>query len=155
MSKLYPSFETFLHWFFLDMYPNSVSLLKCKVVNISCLVFSVFTCSSYSPWTSQVVQWFLKKKAVNIGDTRVGFNPCVRKILWSRKCQPVPVFMPGKPLDEEPGGLYSTGSQRFGHNWVSMCAHTHTLPSKCEPRRTETADHTYPHFIFLHDWQSY
>ena len=91
----------------------SVSLLKCKVVNIFCLVFSVFTCSSYSPWTSQVKK---KKKAVNIGDTRVGFNPCVRKILWSRKCQPVPAFMPGKPLDEEPGGLYSTGSQRFGHN---------------------------------------
>ena len=25
-----------------------------------------------------------------------GFNPCVRKILWRRKWQPAPVFLPGK-----------------------------------------------------------
>ena len=27
---------------------------------------------------------------------RCGFNPCVGKILWSRKWQPAPVFLPGK-----------------------------------------------------------
>ena len=27
---------------------------------------------------------------------RCGFNPWVRKILWRRKWQPMPVFMPGK-----------------------------------------------------------
>ena len=31
--------------------------------------------------------------------------------------QPTPVFLPGKiPWTEEPGGLQSMGSQRFGHN---------------------------------------
>ena len=28
------------------------------------------------------------------------FNPCVRKILWSRKWQPTPVFLPGKFLGQ-------------------------------------------------------
>ena len=27
---------------------------------------------------------------------RQGFNPWVRKIPWSRKWQPIPVFLPGK-----------------------------------------------------------
>ena len=27
---------------------------------------------------------------------RHGFNPWVRKISWSRKCQPTPLFLPGK-----------------------------------------------------------
>ena len=38
---------------------------------------------------------------------------------WNRKCQPAPVFLPGKtvaPLRaEEPGRLQSTESQRVGH----------------------------------------
>ena len=29
-------------------------------------------------------------------DRRPGFNPCVRKIPWSRKWHPTPVFLPGK-----------------------------------------------------------
>ena len=38
-----------------------------------------------------------KNLVANAGDTRdVGFNPCVRKILWSKKWQPTPVFLPGK-----------------------------------------------------------
>ena len=37
------------------------------------------------------------------------------------------------PWTEEPGGLQSTGSQRFGHNWVTE--HTHTAgPRICESR---------------------
>ena len=27
---------------------------------------------------------------------RGGFNPCIRKIPWRRKLQPIPVFVPGK-----------------------------------------------------------
>ena len=30
--------------------------------------------------------------------------------------QPIPVFLAGNPMDEEPGGLQSTGSQRVGHD---------------------------------------
>ena len=40
----------------------------------------------------------------------------IGKILWSRKWQPTPVFLPGEsPWTEEPGGLQSMGSQRVGH----------------------------------------
>ena len=35
-----------------------------------------------------------KASACNAG--RPGFDPCVRKILWRRKCQPTPVPLPGK-----------------------------------------------------------
>ena len=39
------------------------------------------------------------------------------------------------PWTEEPGGLQSMGSQRVGHNWATVQAHTHThLPSTRFPR---------------------
>ena len=39
------------------------------------------------------------------------FHSCVRKILWSRKWQLTPVFLPGKfEWMEEPGGLHLMGS---------------------------------------------
>ena len=45
------------------------------------------------------------------------FNPCIRKIPWRRAWQPTPVFMPGESLwTEEPGGLWSIGSPRAGHD---------------------------------------
>ena len=41
-------------------------------------------------------------------------------ILWRRKWQPAPVFLPGKSHgQEEPGRLQSMGSQRVGHDWVT------------------------------------
>ena len=42
---------------------------------------------------------------------RRGFYPWVRKILWSRKWQPTPVFLPGKFHGQNPGWLQSMGSQ--------------------------------------------
>ena len=51
------------------------------------------------------------------------YDPWVRKILWSRAWQPIPVFLLGEshgqrsiPLTEEPGGLQFTGLQKVGHN---------------------------------------
>ena len=43
-----------------------------------------------------------------------GFGPWVRKILWRRKWQPTPVFLPREigQQTEEPGGLQSMGSQQ-------------------------------------------
>ena len=39
----------------------------------------------------------VKNPPVSAGDVkRHGFNPWVRKILWKRKWQPTPVFLPGK-----------------------------------------------------------
>ena len=51
---------------------------------------------------------------------RCGCDPWVRKIPWSRKWQPIPVFLAWKiPWTEEPGRLQSMGSQRVRHNWVT------------------------------------
>ena len=44
------------------------------------------------------------------------------------KCQPTPVFLPGKiPWTEEPCGLQSKGSQRAVHDWASKHTHTYTI----------------------------
>ena len=48
---------------------------------------------------------------------RCKFDPWVGKILWRRKWQPAPVFLPGEiPWTEEHGGLQSMGSQSFRHD---------------------------------------
>ena len=48
---------------------------------------------------------------------RPGFDPLVGKIPWRRAWQPTPVFLSEEfPWKEEPGGLQSMGSQRFGHD---------------------------------------
>ena len=39
------------------------------------------------------------------------FDPWVRKIPWRRAWQSTPVFLPGIPWTEEPGGLQSMESQ--------------------------------------------
>jgi len=45
--------------------------------------------------TSQVTQW--KEPTCQC---RRQFNPWVRKIPWRRKLQPIPVFLPEKPLGQ-------------------------------------------------------
>ena len=40
---------------------------------------------------------------------RWGFGPWLRKIPWRRAWQVTPVFLPGKPHGQKPGGLWSTG----------------------------------------------
>ena len=58
-------------------------------------------------------------------DGRCGFDTGVGKIPWRRARQPIPVFLPGKSHGQEPGGLWSMGLQRVGHNWSnSACIHT-------------------------------
>ena len=54
---------------------------------------------------------------------RLGFNPWVRKVLWSRKWQPTPVFLPGKLHGQRSlVGYGPWGRKRVGHD----LAHTHT-----------------------------
>ena len=49
--------------------------------------------------------------------SRRGLSPCIGKILWRRKWQPTPVYLPWRsPWIEEPGGLQSVGSHRVKHN---------------------------------------
>ena len=54
---------------------------------------------------------------------RHSFNPWVRKIPWSRKWQPIPLFLAWKvSWTEEPGKLQSMGLQTIRHDW--SCTHT-------------------------------
>ena len=54
---------------------------------------------------------------------RHGFDPWVGKILWSRKWQPTPVFLPGKFH----GQRSLEGYKPWGHKELDMTEHTHTL----------------------------
>ena len=51
---------------------------------------------------------------------RCRFNPWIGKNPWSRKWQPIPVFLPGKPHGQRSLAGYSTGSQRAGHNSIYL-----------------------------------
>ena len=42
-----------------------------------------------------------------------------QKILWRRKWQPTPVFLPEKSHGEKPDRQQSKGSQRVGHDWTT------------------------------------
>ena len=51
------------------------------------------------------------------GKRRPGFNPWVRKILWSRKWQPTSVFLPGKSHGQRSLAGYSPWDcKRVRHN---------------------------------------
>ena len=50
---------------------------------------------------------------------RCRFNPWVRKIPWSRKWQPTPIFVPGKSHEQRSLAGYSPwGHKRVGHDLV-------------------------------------
>ena len=55
--------------------------------------------------------------------------PWVGKIPWRRKCQPTPTLAWRLPWTEEPGGLWSTGSQRVGHEKATQHTPFHTVPT--------------------------
>ena len=54
---------------------------------------------------------------------RCGFDPCIRKIPWRRKWQPLPIFLPGKIR----GQRSLTGYSPKGHKESDRaeCARTH------------------------------
>ena len=49
----------------------------------------------------------------------------VSRTAWRRKRQPTLIFLLENPMDREPGGLQSMGSQRVGHDGATN-THTHT-----------------------------
>ena len=53
---------------------------------------------------------------------RPGFNPWVRKIPWTRKWQPIPVFLP----EESHGQRNLAGYSPWGHNESDSTEHSHT-----------------------------
>ena len=67
----------------------------------------------------QVSQW--KRICLPMQEMQDTRSSWVGKILWSRKWQPTPVFLPEEsPWTEKPGGLQSMGSQTVGHNWAQQ-----------------------------------
>ena len=42
----------------------------------------------------------VKNPPATAGDMRLRFDPWVGKVPWRRKCQPSPVFLPGKSLGQ-------------------------------------------------------
>jgi len=55
---------------------------------------------------------------------RLGFSPWVGKILWSRKWQPTPVFLPGKFN----GQRSLAGFSAWGCKELDMTEHMETVP---------------------------
>ena len=70
-------------------------------------------------WSSTVVQQ--KNLPVSAGD--VGLIPGLGKIPWSRKCQPTPVFLPGKSH----GQRSLVGYSPWGHKESDTTQHMYAV----------------------------
>ena len=65
------------------------------------------------------LSWWLSSKewsAMQETCGRCGFGPWVKKILWGRNWQPIPVFWPGNSMDRE---AWQATVYRVRHNWVT------------------------------------
>ena len=75
------------------------------------------------PWTG--LPWWLSGKESTCQYKickRCRFDPWVGKILWSRKWQPTPVFLPGKFNGQRSLADWSP----WGHKDLDIAEHTHT-----------------------------
>ena len=64
----------------------------------------------------------------NAGHTRVhGFDPWVSKITWSRKWQPTPVSLPGKPHEQRSLVGYSPWGRKESDTTEQLSIRTHRL----------------------------
>ena len=67
----------------------------------------------------------VKNPPDNAGDTRLGFNSWVGKILWKRKWQPTPVFLPEKFHGQRILVGYSPRDRKESN--TAEHAHTHNI----------------------------
>ena len=74
----------------------------------------------------------VKNLPANVGDERHRFSPWVRKVPWSGKWQPAPVFLPGKFYAQKSLAGYSPWDHRVRHDWVTKHTHTNLTTSPCE-----------------------
>ena len=68
--------------------------------------------------------WWLSGKEFACQCQRCGFNPRVRKILWRRKWQPTPVFLPGKSHEQRSLAAPVHGVARVRHDLVTKATTT-------------------------------
>ena len=71
-------------------------------------------------------RWFCDKEYI-CKFRRHGFNPWVRKIPWRRKCQPTPVFLPGKSHGQKRLAGYSSWSRKELDTTEQLSTHAHTF----------------------------
>ena len=70
-------------------------------------------------------------KSICLQCGRPGFNPWVEKILWRRKWQPTPVFLPGKSHGQRslvgysPWGRKESDTAEWLHTWHIVTDKTH------------------------------
>ena len=72
---------------------------------------------------------------------RLGFHPWIRKVSWSRKWQPTPVFLPGKSHGQRSLAGYSP----WGPKKVK-----HDLATQKQQQQQQQASHIYSILQFLH-----
>ena len=78
---------------------------------------------------------------------RCRFNPWVRKIPWSRKWQPTPVFLPGICLDR---GAWWAIVHRVTESWTQLSDWAYTLSMFIVPSFTQMVTyHTYALWLFF------
>ena len=69
----------------------------------------------------------VKNPPANAGRLRrLGFHPCIGKVLWSRTWQPTPVFLPGKFHGQRIRVGYTPRGHRVRHSWATLWVHAHT-----------------------------
>ena len=87
-----------------------------------------------------VVSW----KRICLQCRRHEFNPWVQKILWRRKRQPTPVFLPGESHGQRSLVGYSPWGHRVGHDWATDPPH-HSQPHSHRSRRLPIVLHPGSH----------
>jgi len=88
--------------------PEVNFLLNWYIIALQC-------CARFRCGASMVVQRV--KNLLAMQETRVW--SLIGKILWRRKWQPTPAFLPRETWAGEPGGLQSMGLQRVRQDWVT------------------------------------
>ena len=115
--------------------------------------FTFHTCI----WVSLVAQLIKKSSCQCRRHKRLEFDPWVRKIPWSRKWQPTPVFLAWKiPWTEEPGGPQSMGCKQPDLT-EHACRHIHVsiLPQTSLPSRLpHNIEHSCMCYTVGHCWLS-
>ena len=74
--------------------------------------------------------WWLRRSSVCLQCGKPGFNPWVRKMIWRRKWQPTPVFLPGK-----------------SHGQRNLVGY-----SPWGPKELDTTERLHFHFYLKHHW---